>query len=222
MDQINVDFRAFRKSHIAGLARADKAKPPIMPKWGVERDALKSTLSAGGHAAKKLAFLSTPLGVAEKKSRITWFPSPDEVANANPGSFTLGAGYGGSAGLYMGVLEGYGIYGSDSGEFGVYGTYGTMLMYNMGISGGGQVTLMKGAPSLYFAGDALGFGVDVSLPGGLISAGGTIYFDKARYLKKDYFICGISYSLSTGISVLPVTLSVQYSYTALKPLLLIK
>jgi hypothetical protein len=223
MDQsISVNLSTLRLAHFAGLPREEKFIPAIMPKRGVKAEALKSTLSAGAKTSKKMAFLSKPLSLAGKQTRISWLPSREQINNANPGLFTAAAGVGGSVGAYGGVLGGGGIYGSDSGEFGIYGTVGTLVMSNIGFSTGGQFTLMLGAPNLYFAGQALGFAVDIGFPGKVISAGGIVYFDLARYLKKDLYVCGVGFNISSGFSVLPVTLSMQYSYTGLKPLLLIK
>jgi hypothetical protein len=222
MDQsIKVDFRAFRKEHIAGRPREEKLIPSISPKRGAEADALGKAVSVAGGSSSKVPVIGKPLDLAARKTRITWLPSPDEIAQGNAGTFTLAAGIGGSGGVYAAPLAGCGIYGSDSGEIGVYGSVGIMAMTNAGFSGGLQGTVMRGAPSVYFAGQALGFGVDVGIPGKVISVGGVIYFDLALYLKRKLYICGAGWNVSAGLSFLPATVSMQYSYTALKPMLLI-
>jgi hypothetical protein len=221
--RITVDLRALRKVHFRGLPREQIRLPSISPKKGPEVEVLKKTLSSGGSSSNNSSFLSKPIEVATKKTKVSWLPSPDEIANSSSGIFTAAIGLGGSAGAGFGPLKGGGVYGSDSGEIGLYGTSnGWILMANVGASVGVQFTLMKGAPNVYFAGDALGFAIDIGPPSKIVSGGGILYVDVVKYLAGQFCPCGIGFNISVGWSLIPVTFSVQYSYTNMKPLFLIK
>jgi hypothetical protein len=99
-------------------------------------------------------------------------------------------------------------------EIGVFGSVGLGVTTNIGFSGGGQFTMLWGPAPSVLAGDLLGIGVDVSIPGGPISLSGMLFMTMASHPN----LVGFGVTIAAGISFLPVDFTVQASTTWIRPI----
>lgn len=120
---------------------------------------------------------------------------------------------GGSAGVAAigGYFAGFGVYGSNNGEFGLYDGYGCQIQTNIGFSSGGEIAYIFGPPST-FSGMAFAIGIDFDIPGVGFGASGRCIFNT------DLQWTGISFGVSGGISALPMNFTIQAGDTNLRPI----
>jgi hypothetical protein len=219
MDRFRADLRELDKINIAKLAKplaaASARKRLTDPEANVVTSVASFASALGlpvGDLVKELARIS------KSPPAITVLP-PKTVKLAFPGSLsTLTFAIGGNAEAFgiFGATFQTGVYASNSPEFGIFTSVGTGVFTNVGVSAGLALTVVVGPPSA-FGGIATGIACDVNIPGfaNVVGAGGMMLFSAAPAFN----FLGWSFSLSAGVSALPVTFSVQVSATSLRPIL---
>jgi hypothetical protein len=147
-------------------------------------------------------------------------PTVAIAASASP-DLTLALGWMGSAGWIAEVAAEGGVYGSTTLEFGVFDTLGFVLGLATGVSVGVEYTLVFGPPS-DFAGLFIAFQASIGPKelGGL-AIGGSLLFavGPPTAAGPSLTFKGLTLNGTFGWSALPVSLSVEWSNTRLKPLI---
>ena len=123
-------------------------------------------------------------------------------------SISAAAGGGGAAsgGLYFWNKP-------PTGEIGLFGSLSVVSVTNVGVSLVGQGTYYFGSAPDCLAGMSLVVGVDVGVPGKVITGGAYLVFSTSPAA-----LIGISFALGVGASMLPVDFTVQLSKTWIKPI----
>jgi hypothetical protein len=132
-------------------------------------------------------------------------PIPITYAIGLNASVFAGVGFTGAVGLY-----------AHGPEFGFYDSFGPgFWLTNLGSSVGGELTFAFGPPSV-LGGVSVGVGCNLSLEGS-IGVGGTLLFSPPPFR-----LIGLSASVSTGLSALPLDVTVQVTSTNVRPLMNVK
>jgi hypothetical protein len=225
MDKITVDFRQFQQSHMLNRPTKIITSRTITPKTGLEASLLQNSLELAGNFNSTAKLGAAVTATAQIKPKLIWLPSATDLAPSRAGrpiDFTIGLGIQGTAGLGAGATAGAGVYGSNSGEIGFYGDAGVASLLNATASIGVALTVMSGAPTEFFSGSAAGIGYSSGSPGVKWGTSVMIYFDQFQlHTYGKYVPCGVSWSVDFGAALLPVTLTVTYTYTSLYPVVLI-
>jgi len=217
VDRIHTDLS---KLDVIGLDYRTLAKPqppmiPPLPIDPLQRDIWISAADIAGRFDPTARRFGEVLEVGKHPPPVTRIPPTHTKVGRRPmfGILaTLGLGISGAAYAGFGIAVGGGVYGSTTREVGVYGSGGIGGWTDIGASAGGIFTHIFGPPS-DFAGPCWGVGCDV---GGKIIAGEAILlFSLVGPLR----VLGYAVTLGVGASFLPVSMTVQLSYTKTKPLL---
>jgi hypothetical protein len=220
MDKFTADFRQLDKLNIAKLAKPLSGIPARKKLTGPEADVVTSVASFGQMLGVPAANLILELSKIPKSPPAVKVLPPTTVKFGFPSSIsTLTFAIGGSFEAFgiIGATFQTGVYASNSPELGIFTSLGAGLFTGFGVSSGLALTVVFGPPSA-FSGISTGIGVDVTIPGlsGLISASAMLLFTAAPAFN----FLGYSTGISTGFSgPLPVTVQLQVSSTAIKPLL---
>jgi hypothetical protein len=181
----------------------------------IERQALRASLSVAGRRGR-LAEQTMEVGNGSRHSLTLGAPGRG-LTFALPAStsiFTVAAGV--NVGAFAGVGVGFGgVYGSNKPESGLFICANDGVFLNVGVSAGAQLTWVFGPPST-FAGVSWGAGVSVDIPG-VVSVGGAVWFSLVYRPHPILTLIAVSVDASFGISVLPLTFSLQRSRTRLIP-----
>jgi hypothetical protein len=195
---------------------------PRTQKSSLERAAIQVALEGLKSTQNKYALALETLEISTKPTSVTIIPSSSVPLAKTARYFTAAFGLTGTASWVVGLNLGGGIYVSNLPEFGIYGTGGFVIGLVTGAGAGYEYTFIFGTPADFsgiflaiqcsvgpkiFAGAALGGSLLFSPK---IGPGGTSYLA----------FMGFSVNLSVSVgSVLPASLSVEWSYTTVKPLL---
>jgi hypothetical protein len=152
--------------------------------------------------------LKVPLGRTSASSRILTV-----ALGFNVEIFGLPAGI-----IPVGAAVQPGIYGSTTLEFGVFisGSLGVFL--NLGISAGPCLTFIFGPPSDLVAASVV-ISASINIPGVSVAGFGVAGGAALLFSASPFRFLGVAFSITAGVAALPVTISLQASSTAIKPLL---
>ncbi|MGD1925982.1 MAG: hypothetical protein ACFB03_17605 [Paracoccaceae bacterium] len=166
----------------------------------IDRAAMWAVRGSAGDVLSTIRKLNDP-GVAQPKFKFRGAPKHFQMPRL-PTHLTVGAGFTGAAAVALGIVGGAGAYASTWPAFGVYTSTGVGWWTDAGVSAGAELTYIFGGPDK-FGGNSIG--VEIALDvGGVISAGAMAIFSK---LNPVTFI-GFAYSITTGISCMPVSIGV--------------
>ena len=165
----------------------------------LDRAAMWAVSGSAGNVLSTIRKLNDP-GVKPPKFRITGAPRHFQMPRL-PTHLTVGAGFTGAAAVALGIVGGYGAYASTLPAFGLYTATGVGWWTDAGVSAGAELTYILGGPDK-FGGNSIG--VEISLGIGPASVGAMAIFSS---LNPVTFI-GFAYSITTGISVMPVSMGV--------------
>ncbi|MEM7023871.1 MAG: hypothetical protein AAF637_14945 [Pseudomonadota bacterium] len=176
----------------------------------IKRAAMWAVSGSSADVLSTVRKLNDP-GVKPPKYKIKGAPKHFQMPRL-PCHLTVGAGFTGSAAVAMGIVGGAGAYASTWPAFGVYTSTGVGWWTDAGVSAGAEVTYILGGPST-FGGNSIG--VEIALDvGGVVSVGAMAIFSK---LNPVTFI-GFAYSITAGVSVMPVSFGVVSVNTKLHPM----
>jgi hypothetical protein len=221
MDKFRADFRALDKLNIVKLGKPVTPGPARKTLNQTESKVVDSLASFGQMLGQPTANLIKELArIPKSPPAVTVLPPLTVSFGLGPSALkviTLSIGGNLEAFGLVGATFQSGLYGSNSPELGIFTSVGAGLFTGVGVSSGLVLTCVFGPPSS-FAGIAWGVGVDVTIPGlnGLVAGGAMLLFTAPPTVR----FLGYSAGLSAGFSgPLPITVSLQVSSTATKPLL---
>lgn len=230
--QLTVTFKGFTDANVLlNLPSAKKAKlPNAKPPGSIEETLIKTALggvsivspSRGSRISSLLALMSPPSAAMKVLGTVSKLPIRSPVPD-----FTIAVGFIASAGAGVSAGLGGGVYfwnKKPSGEVGLFGSLSIGAISNIGISAGDSFAYLFGSASSVLAGDIITLEVDVEIPP--ITVGGQIFLTAppatlfpptltGTWIPE---IVGVGFTLTAGISVLPINIAVTPSRTWIKPL----
>jgi hypothetical protein len=187
-----------------------------------ERDVIETALSFGKPFNSSFGGLEEIAGISKSPPAVVIRPSPTIpfISRGGKSGFTAGLGFSGFAAFAAGVSLQGGIYGSSTGEFGFFGTAGFMAGFVGGAGVGPEFTVIFGAPS-DFKGVFVAIAASVSV-NPIWSVGGTLIFSPGPVLPGglvSLIYMGFSLRATAGPSSLPVSVAIEWTNTAIKPII---
>lgn len=229
--EITVAFRGFNDANFAAnLPRAVKTTvPKHKPPGAIEESIIKNSLEGVAMVSPKraptihslLSLMSPPQALMKIIGAVGRIPI------RRTSNFTITAGFTASAAAYAAIGAGAGVYfwnKSPRGEVGIYGSLSVGMITNFGFGAGDAFAyLFDSAPSV-LAGDAIALEVDVEL--GPITVGGQLFMTAPPVSLSSLSmtgpwvpeIIGVGFTVTAGISVLPVNIAVMPTRTWIQPL----
>jgi len=186
-----------------------------------ERALTKTALEFGKPFNLNLGSAIEVLEVSERAPTVKIVPSPTvAMASKHLHDLTVALGLTGTAAMVAGINLSGGIYGSTVPEFGFFGSAGFVVGIISGVSGGVELTFVFGTAS-DFAGPFVSFQASVGPVFKTISVGASLLFSPGppgSTGRVPLTFMGIAINLTTGISALPGSLSIEWSNTAILPI----
>jgi len=225
--QVSVEFRGFTDELLAlNLPRAKKITIPRQKPPGPIEESLIRTgvegLALGSTRIRSLLDLLEPPPFSSRirglVGRLPIRRSPD---------FTIAVGLVASAGIGVGAGVGAGIYfwnKSPRGELGLFGSFSIGMITNAGVGGGDSFAYMFDSAPAALAGDAITLEVSVEI--GPLSVAGQLFMSAPPVtlwppsLTGPWVpeVIGVGFTLTAGISFLPVHIAVMPTRTWIRPL----
>jgi hypothetical protein len=196
---------------------------PRQKRSNVERAITETALEFGKPFNPGFGGALEVVGISKKAPTVTIVPSPTvAMASKRTGDLTMGVGLTGTAAMVAGLNLSGGVYGSTTPEFGVFATGGFVLGIVTGASGGVEYTFVFGTPT-DFSGPFVSFQASVGpkLFAGA-SVGASLLFSPGPpgfMGRVPLTFMGFAVNLTGGVGGLPVSFSVEWSVTTIKPLL---
>lgn len=188
---------------------------PRSPRSSAERSIIKTALEFGKPFNSTLGAAIEVVGISEKALTVRVVPSPTvPMTSKRLGDLTVGFGLTGTGAIGPGLNVSGGIYGSTTPEFGLFAT-GGFVIGTPGASGGVELTFVFGTPS-DFAGPF--FSIQASVGTGA-ALGGSLLFSLPTTSSPSFAFMGFTINTTAGISAIPVSVSIEFSNTAIKPVL---
>jgi hypothetical protein len=195
----------------------------LTPVSSTQRDLIKGACVLGKSLNSTLGGFADVADVSITPPSVVVVPSPTIPlfgVSTSP-SLTIALGATGSVAMVAGIVGSGGIYGSTTGEFGIFGTAGFFIGVASGSSVGGELSFIFGAPS-DFSGPFISIVASVAPTGGLVSVGGSLIFAPGPVTASgtvSLIFMGFSLTLSAGISALPFSAAIEWSDTAIVPVI---
>jgi hypothetical protein len=214
-------------SQLTVVPDASKGVPvtagPRQPRSSTDRALIETALEFGKPFNPSLGGALEVLEISKKAPTVKIVPSPTVPMTSKSSAFTMGVGITGTAAHVVGLNLAGGFYGSTTPEFGIFGTAGFVVGIISGASGGVEYTFVFGTPT-DFSGPFVSFQASVGpkIFAGA-SVGGSLLFSPGPPgpggLVPLTFM-GFAINLTGGTpSVLPFSVTVEWSNTAIIPLL---
>ncbi len=229
--QISVTFRGFNDQNFAAnLPRSVKVKVPQRSAPGsIEESLIKSSLEGVAMVSARraptirslLALMTPPLAIMSIAGTVGSIPI------RRTRDFTITAGFTASAGAYVSVGAGAGVYfwnKAPRGEVGLYGSLSVGLISNIGAGAGDAFAYLFDAAPTVLAGDIIALEVSVEI--GPVSVAGQLFMTappisiSPSALTGAWVpeIVGVGFTVTAGVSVLPVSIAVTPSRTWILPI----
>ncbi|PWR23405.1 hypothetical protein [Zavarzinia compransoris] len=227
--QMTIEFRNFTGLDLSTAVpyRRPRYKAPGFGEQTMVRGAITGAAAvsnAGKVMADTLAFENAAAGSVRLAGTIPGAtiakPHPD-ITYAFGGTVSAGAV------ATVGVSGGVYVWAKFPGiEVGTYAAVAVGAATNVGYSGGGELTIYFGSAPAMLAGDSIAVAVDISL-GGPVTLSGQVILSAPPgttgtppRLPPGWRpeVIGIAFALTAGWSVLPVSISVMPTRTAIRPL----
>jgi hypothetical protein len=226
-----IDFSDARR------VRGPRAKPDTMGEDTLLRGGIGALAATGNNKGK---LLKNTMDRIEDGATLSTTGSIPGAVIPSPHQFTFTEGLAGGAGAGVGYGYGGGIYfwsKRPGFEIGLYGSISVGVITNIGASAGVQVAHLFGPAPSVLAGDSVAVSVTVGVdvlsitgsllltapPGGFTPpAGSTLSSLLAGLAAAGRYrptVVGIAYTLSAGISALPVDISVMPGRTWTRPVI---
>ncbi len=194
---------------------------PRQPRSSTDRAVIKTALEFGKPFITNLGGALEVLQISEKPPAVTVVPSPTVPMMSKSRNLTVGFGPTGTATFVAGFNISGGVYGSTTPEFGVFGTAGFVIGITSGLSGGVELTFIFGTP-VDFSGPFISFQASVGPKLFLgASVGGSLLFSPGPPVGGvvPLTFMGFAVNVTGGVGGLPFSVSVEWSITAIKPLI---
>lgn len=229
--QLSVTFRGFNNANLAAnLPRSVKVKVPKRSAPGmVEETLIKSGLEGVAMVSSRraptisslLSLMSPPPAVMRILGAVGSLPI------RRTRDFTITAGFTASAAAVVSVGAGAGVYfwnKTPSGEVGLYGSLSVGLISNIGAGAGDAFAYLFDKAPIVLAGDIIALEVDVEI--GPVTVGGQLFMTAppvsiwppavtGPWVPE---IVGVGFTVTAGVSALPVNISVTPSRTWILPI----
>jgi hypothetical protein len=229
--QITVTFRGFTDQNFAAnLPRSVKVSVPSRSTPGpIEETLIKSSLEGVAMVSSRraptirslLALMAPPPAVMRILGAVGSIPI------RRTRDFTITAGFTASAGAVASVGAGAGIYfwnKTPSGEVGLYGSLSVGLISNIGAGAGDAFAYLFDKAPTVLAGDIIALEVSVEI--GPVSVAGQLFMTAPPVslwppaLTGPWVpeIVGVGFTVTAGVSALPVSIAVTPSRTWILPI----
>ncbi|MBZ5688656.1 MAG: hypothetical protein LAP86_26895 [Acidobacteriia bacterium] len=195
---------------------------PRTPRSSTDRDVIETALEFGKPFNPTFGAALEVLQISKTSPTVKVVPSPTVAMTSKSSDLTLGIGLTGTAAMVAGINLSGGLYGSTTPEFGIFGTAGFVVGIVSGASGGVELTFVFGTPR-DFSGPFVSFQASVGpkvFAGA--SVGASLLFSPGPPGpggRVPLTFMGIAFNLTGGVSALPFSISVEWSFTTTIPLL---
>jgi len=188
-----------------------------------DRDLIDGALGFGKPFNPGLGGAQEVVGVSKSPPTVIVRPSPTVPMFSRGGKtgLTVALGVTLSAGLVGGVSLAAGVYGSTTREFGVFGTGGFVVGVVSGGALGNELTFIFGGPG-DFSGVFVAIAASISFPIPVFSGGASLIFSPGPMTPGGFVslvFMGFSFRASVGFSALPFSATIEWTNTAIKPLI---
>ena len=229
--QITVTFRGFTNQNVAAnISRSVKVKVPSRSAPGpFEETLIKTGLEGVAMAsARRAPTIRSLLGLmTPPRAVMSIMGMVGSIPIRRSSDFTITAGFTASAGAVVSVGAGAGVYfwnKNPSGEVGLYGSLSAGLISNIGAGAGDAFAYLFDKAPTVLAGDIIALEVDVEI--GPVTVGGQIFmtappvslWPPALTGTWTPEIVGVGFTVTAGVSVLPINIAVTPSRTWILPI----
>lgn len=188
----------------------------------LDRALIETALNVGKPLNPSFGGALETLQISAAPPTVRVVPSPTVSMASSSHDLTVDFGLSGTAAMVAGMNLSGGVYGSTTPELGIFGTAGFVVGIISGASGGVELTIVFGTPR-DFSGTFISFqaSVGIKVPAGA-SVGASLLFSPGlpgRGGLVSLTFMGFALNLTGGVSALPASVAVEWSNTAVLPLL---